>query len=259
MKIAVSGKGGVGKSTVAAALALTYARKGARVLALDADPDYNLAAALGYSREEQSAIVPISRQIALIEERTGAVVSQYGQVFKINPEVSDVSDKYATTRNGVSLLVLGAVKSGGGGCACPENTFVKALVTSLVLFQNETLIMDMEAGIEHLGRGTAKGVDVLVVVVEPGQRSIDCAVTILRMAHEIGLKRVLIIGNKVTGAADEAFIRNALPGQDFLAVLPYSEAVRNADRDGITALDAPGTGLRDIFAEIIDKIEEHKQ
>lgn len=254
MKIAISGKGGVGKSTFAAALALTLAKNGGKVLALDADPDANLAAALGISRELQKTIVPISRQIELIEERTGAKVDQYGKVFKLNPEVSDVADQYAITHNGVSLLVLGAIKNGGGGCACPENTFIRALVTDLVLFKNETLIMDMEAGIEHLGRATAQGVDVMVVVVEPGQRSIDCATTVIRMANEIGIKKLVFVLNKVSSKEDEDFIREALPGQDIIAVIPYSKSIRNADRDGVSVLDVLDEELTAKFNEVINKI-----
>ncbi len=255
MKIAVSGKGGVGKSTVAAALALMSAAKGNTVLALDADPDANLASALGIPHGEQKKIRTISSQMELIEERTGAKMNTYGRVFKLNPEVSDVAEKYAYTHKGVSLLVLGAVKAGGSGCACPESTFIKALVTNLVMYKNETLIMDMEAGIEHLGRGTARGVDVMAVVVEPGQRSMDCAETIIRMAGEIGLKRVVFIGNKVTGKEDEAFIRDSLAGHEILAMLPYSEAIRQADRDGVSALDTADEALRTKFEEIYSKIE----
>ena len=151
MKIAISGKGGVGKSTFAAALSLLLARQGRQVLAVDADPDSNLAASLGVSAADRRRIVPIARQVALIEERTGAKVSQFGQVFKINPEVSDIADTFACRHNGVALLVLGAVERGGGGCACPENVLLKALVSELVLRRNEALVMDMEAGIEHLG------------------------------------------------------------------------------------------------------------
>lgn len=255
MKIAISGKGGVGKSTFAAALALSIAKNGGKVLALDSDPDANLAAALGISHAEQLKIVPISKQIELIEERTGAKVAQYGQVFKINPEVSDIAEKYAYTHNGVSLLVLGAIKAGGSGCACPENTFIKALVTDLVLFKNETLIMDMEAGIEHLGRATAQGVDVMVAVVEPGQRSIDCGVTIVRMAKEIGIKKLVFVLNKVASKEDEDFIRQSLPGQEIIAVLPYSSTIRNADRDGVSVLDVLDDELAAKFAEIFKKIE----
>ena len=255
MKIAVSGKGGVGKSTVAAALALLLAQKGNKVLAVDSDPDANLASALGITHEAQQKIVPISRQIALIEERTGAKVSQYGQVFKLNPEVSDVSDNFTYDHNGVSLLVLGAVKAGGGGCACPENTFIKALVTDLILYKNETLIMDMEAGIEHLGRGTARAVDVMIVVVEPGQRSVDCALTIERMAHDLGIKRLVYVANKITSDADRDFIAASLPDRQFLAFLPYSQSVRSADRDGVSVLDTLDDGLRAQFEAILTQIE----
>ena len=225
-----------------------------RVLALDADPDANLASALGIPHDVQATLLPISARIALIEERTGAKVAKYGQVFRLNPMVSDVADTYAYTYRGVSLLTVGAVRTGGGGCACPENTFVKALVSDLVLFKNETLIMDMEAGIEHLGRATAKGVDLMVVVVEPGQRSVDCALSVIRMTGEIGLKKLAFVGNKIVTADDERFLREALPGRDFLAFLPYSAALREADRDGVSvmdALDAPMVaGLRGLFERI---------
>lgn len=256
MKIAVSGKGGVGKSTFAAALALSIAKKGGRVLALDADPDANLASALGISHADQEKIVPISRQIELIEERTGTNVEQYGKVFKLNPHVSDVADGYSYEHNGVALLVLGAVKRGGGGCACPESTFIRALVTDLVMYKNETLIMDMEAGIEHLGRATSQGVDVMVVVVEPGQRSIDCANLVLRMANDIGIKKIAFVANKVATVEEEQFIRDSLPGQNILAVIPYSNTIRNADRDGVSVLDVLDDELRAKFNEIFQKIEE---
>ena len=256
MKIAVSGKGGVGKSTVAAALATLLAQRGEKVLALDADPDANLAGALGMPPEQQAEIVPVARRIALIEERTGVKVEEYGRVFKMNPEVSDVAEKFGTPYQGINLLVLGAVQSGGGGCACPENTFIRALVTDLVLYKHETLIMDMEAGIEHLGRATSQGVDVMVVVLEPGQRSVDCAKTVIRMAKEIGIRRLLFVGNKVTGAADEEFLKTALPGSEFAALIPYSEEIRTADREGVNPLDRAGGGLRAQFEQILTKIEE---
>lgn len=252
MKIAISGKGGVGKSTVAAAIALTIAKQGGRLLALDADPDANLASALGITHSEQEKIIPISRQIELIEERTGTKIEQYGKVFKLNPEVSDIADKFAYKHNDVALLVLGAVKTGGGGCACPESTFIRALITDLVLYKNETLIMDMEAGIEHLGRATSQGVDVMLVVVEPGQRSIDCANTIIRLAKDIGVRRVLFIGNKITSKEDEEFIKSSLPADKILAMLPYSQSIRNADRDGVSVLEVLNSEQREVFEQIVN-------
>ena len=258
MKIAVSGKGGVGKSTVAASIALMLAQRGQRVLALDTDSDANLGAALGFPSSTQ--IKPISEEIALIEERTGAKVSQYGQMFKLNPEVGDVADKLAIKKNGVELLVLGAInKGGGGGCACPENTFIKALVNDLVLYKNETLIMDMEAGIEHLGRSTAMGVDMMVIVVEPGQRSIDCANSVIRLSREIGLNRFIIIGNKVAGDEDRAYIASAFPGLEISAFLPYSQNIRNADRDGVSVLDGMNDQEKAVIEGVISEIWENKR
>lgn len=255
MKIAVSGKGGVGKSTVSAALALYFAQKGGRVLALDADPDANLAAALGISSAQQKKIVTIARQIELIEERTGSKVNEYGRVFKLNPHVSDIADKFAYNLGNVSLLVLGAIQSGGGGCACPESTFLRALVTDLVLYKDETLIMDMEAGIEHLGRATAQGVDLMIVVVEPGQRSVDCARTVIRMAGEIGIKKIAFVANKVLGAEDEAFLRGALPDGEIIAMIPYSDSIRSADRDGVSVLDALDGEIKAVFDGLFAKVE----
>jgi CO dehydrogenase maturation factor len=255
LKIAVSGKGGVGKSTAASIIALMKAEAGERVLALDADPDANLASSLGIAHREQRRIVTVSQQIDLIEERTGAKVGQYGQVFKLNPDVSDVANLYSYRHRGVSLIVLGAVKSGGGGCACPENTFVRALVTDLVLFKGDTLIMDMEAGIEHLGRATSQGVDAMLVVVEPGQRSVDCALLVERMSKEIRIKRVLFMANKVTGDDDRDFIRNALPNRDILAFLPYTSDLKNADRDGASPYDFLDDETRGQYSEIIKRLE----
>jgi len=252
MKIAVSGKGGVGKSTVAASIALILAQRGGRVLALDADPDANLAASLGIPKTVK--ITPISGEIALIEERTGAKIDQYGQIFKLNPNVSDVAEKFAVSHNGVDLLVLGAIKRGGGGCACPENVFIKALVNDLVLYKNETLIMDMEAGIEHLGRATSSGVDVMVIVVEPGQRSLDCADTVIRMSKEIGLANFVIVGNKVTCEDDRRFITNGLSGFNVSAFISYSENIRRADRDGVSALDGMNGEERAILENLVDVI-----
>ena len=254
MKIAISGKGGVGKSTLAAGLALLMARNGQRVLAVDADPDANLASALGISEARQQDIIPISQQAALIEERTGAKVKQYGQMFKLNPEVSDIAGEYATIHENVALLVLGAVEQGGSGCACPESVLIRALVTDLVLYKDDALIMDMEAGVEHLGRATARGVDMMLVVVEPGQRSVDSAKRVIRMAAEIGLTNIRFVANKVNGAEDEAFIREALPDQEVFGMIPYSEEIRKGDRVGISVLDSIGPEIYAEFEAILNKL-----
>jgi CO dehydrogenase maturation factor len=237
MKIAISGKGGVGKTTLAAGLALLLAKQGQGVIALDADPDANLASALGISGADRKKIIPISERRALIEERTGAKVKQYGQMFKLNPEVSDIAGKYAYMHEGVGLIVLGAVEEGGSGCACPESVLIRALVTDLVLHKNQALIMDMEAGIEHLGRGTARGVDKMIIVVEPGQRSIDCAHRIITMSGQIGLEQVCVVANKVASDADRDFIRRALGDISVMGEIPYNEEIRNSDRTDTSVLE----------------------
>jgi CO dehydrogenase maturation factor len=254
MKLAVSGKGGVGKSTLAAALALLMARRGWRVLALDADPDANLAATLGIPQEKRNQIIPISRQVDLIEKRTGAKVKQYGQIFKLNPEVSDIADSYAISHEGVALLILGAVEQGGSGCACPENVLIRALVADLILYKNEALVMDMEAGIEHLGRATANGVDAMLVVVEPGLQSIECARRIEKLSHEIGLKNIQFVANKVNGNLDEEFIGNAFPERHLLGQVPYCESIRQNDWNGRSVLDGLGEKTIEAFESILNKL-----
>ncbi len=258
MKLAISGKGGVGKSTIASALALLMSRHGRKVLAVDADPDANLASALGIPEEIQQKIIPVSRQIALIEERTGAKVNQYGQMFKLNPDVSDVADKYATVHKDIALLVLGAVEKGGSGCACPESVLLRSLITDLILYKDEALVMDMEAGIEHLGRATAKGVDTMLIVVEPGRRSVDCAQRIIQMSSEIGIRTIQLVANKVTTADDESFLRDAFPNHDLLETIPYSEDIRLADRKGNAVIDEINADLLNKFENILVKIEENK-
>ncbi|HUH65521.1 MAG TPA: AAA family ATPase [Syntrophales bacterium] len=255
MKLAISGKGGSGKTTLAAALALLIAREGRKVLAVDADPDANLATALGIPSSEQEKIVPISREAALIEERTGAEVKQYSQIFKLNPEVSDIAERFAYRHRGVALLILGAVPRGGEGCACPESTLLRALVTDLVLYKDDALVMDMEAGVEHLGRATASGVDSMMIVVEPGQRSIDSTKRILRLALDIGLKDIRLIANKVAGPADEKFLREAFPENRFMGFIPYREEFRHGDRDGHSVLDDLPRDLIRCFLDVLKKLE----
>jgi len=239
---------------VAAALALIFAERGNTVLAVDADPDANLASALGITSEAQKGIVTIARQKELIEERTGAELDGYGRMFKLNPEVADIADTHAFLHRGVNLLILGAVKGGGTGCACPESTLLRALVQDIVLHRSETLVMDMEAGIEHLGRATARGVDVLIAVVEPGHRAVGTVERIAGMAADIGIRKVCAVLNGVRDDDDGRYLEDRLRGYDILGTIPYSDAIRANDRDGRSVLDDIAPGLRRYFEEIADHI-----
>jgi CO dehydrogenase maturation factor len=230
MKLAVSGKGGVGKTTFAALLIRNLSDAGKKVLAIDADPDANLAAALGIPDPER--IIPIAEMKEMIFERTGAQPGTIGGFFKLNPQVDDLPDTVSIKKDNFKLMRLGSVKKGGSGCLCPESTLLKALVMHIVLARDEVVVMDMEAGIEHLGRATAKAVDKLIVVVEPGRRSIDTAEHIRRLASEIQLNRIAVVGNKIRSPQDEEFLRKHLTGFDILGFLPYSNDLIEADLNG---------------------------
>jgi CO dehydrogenase maturation factor len=236
MKIAISGKGGVGKTLLAAMLSKIFAEYGYSVIAIDADPDANLAATLGFSNPEQ--IIPISEMSDLIEERTGAKPGQSAPYFKLNPRVDDIPEKYALKQDGIRLMRMGRIKKGGAGCYCPENTLLKALLTHLLVARNEVVILDMEAGIEHLGRGTAGAVDKLIIVVEPGRRSIETAFSIRKLATEIGLQNVAVVGNKVRSESDREFIISSLPGFELLGFIPYDQALVDADLANLPILDS---------------------
>ena len=235
MKLAVSGKGGVGKTTFASLLIRTLDAQGKKILAIDADPDANLASGLGIANADK--IVPISEMEDLIFERTGAKPGSIGGYFKLNPKVDDLPDALSVAKNGIKLMRLGGVKKGGSGCICPESALLRALVMHIVLARDELVVMDMEAGIEHLGRATAKAVDKLIVVVEPGRRSIDTAAHIRKLAGEIGLNHIAVVGNKIRNATDEQFLETHLQDFEFLGFLPYDEALIEADLKGCSPFD----------------------
>lgn len=239
MKIAISGKGGVGKTLIASMLCRVFAGMGFAVIAVDADPDANLAVSLGMPHADK--ITPVSEMTELIEERTGTKSGEPGPFFKLNPRVSDIPEKYALKADGVSLLVMGRMKPGGAGCYCAENSFLQALMTHLLLTKDEVVIMDMAAGIEHLTRGTARMVDILLIVVEPGRQSIETALRINTLARELGIKNVAIIGNKLRNIADKDFITSNLHGFKFLGFIPYDPNIATADMSGKSLFEASST------------------
>jgi CO dehydrogenase maturation factor len=226
MKVAVSGKGGVGKTMLVALLSTILHESGYSVLAIDADPNPTLAIALGFP--DAGRIAPISEMGDLIEERTGARPGQAAPYFKINPKVDDIPEKHWVEHNGIRLMVMGRLKKGGSGCYCPESALLEALVAHLLLRRDEVVIMDMEAGVEHLGRATAKAVDELIIVVEPGRGSIDTAFRIRELARDIGVEGVKVVANKVRSGRDRELLLAAMPDFEFLGFVPYDQSVIEA-------------------------------
>jgi CO dehydrogenase maturation factor len=254
MKIAVSGKGGIGKTTIVGFMARIFRDNGNQVLAIDADPDMNLATILGIS--EVDKIVPIIEYKKLIAERTGTEVGKSSPIFQMNPKVSDIPDSYCVEHEGIKLMAMGSVRKGGGGCACPENTFLKQLISHLVLLRKEVVLLDMEAGIEHLGRGTAIGVDLLVVVVEPSKASIETANRIKKLSSDIGIKHIKVICNKVRDSADKDFLKENIKDLEISGFLDYSDEIRKINTGNSSALMIEGKPLEQM-KQIIDKWRKH--
>lgn len=255
MKVAITGKGGVGKTTLSATLARLYAAEGRTVLCADVDPDANLGLALGLTEEEVNAIVPISKMRSLIEERTGATKDNL--FYKLNPQVSDIPDTYAKEVNGVKLLVMGTVETGGSGCVCPEHVMLKAVLSALSFRKDDVVIMDMEAGLEHLGRGTASVMDQFIVVVEPGARSIQTYEKVRQLAADIGIHQVRVVGNKIRDDADRQFIESRIPAEDILGFISYNAEVIDADRNGLSPYDVSPKAVEEI-REIKNRMEESR-
>ncbi len=248
MKIAITGKGGVGKTTLASMIISRFAESGKRVIAVDADPDANLAQALGFSDVDK--IVPISEMDSLIEERTGAKPGKTGSIFKLNPRVDDLPEKISLKKGNIHLMVMGTVRKGGAGCVCPESTLLKNLITHLVLFQDDIVVMDMEAGIEHLGRGTASGVDILIIVVEPGMRSIGTAANIKALSSDLGIKRTAAVGNRIRSAEDEEFIRKNIGNIEIIGFIPFDEKIIESDMLGRSVISNISCNIDGIFNRI---------
>ena len=263
MKLAIVGKGGVGKTLVAGTLVRLFAGNGFKVLAFDLDPAMNLSYTIGINAEIASKITPLSENHDLIEERTGARPGSSGSVFSLTPKVSDIAEKYGVVGpDGIHLIVMGTVRSGGTGCMCPSNALAKALVRHLLVSSNEVVIMDMEAGLEHLGRGTVKGVNVMLCVVEPRMQSIETARRIFELSTHIGVKDVFVVGNKIKSNDDKQFIETSINKEKMplISTIPYDELMEKADKARIAPVDyAPNSSaikaIEVLKNYLIDKYE----
>ncbi|OGS27376.1 MAG: hypothetical protein A2297_05600 [Elusimicrobia bacterium RIFOXYB2_FULL_48_7] len=253
MKIAISGKGGTGKTTLTALLGHVFLKEGNKVFLIDADPDGNLGVALGFSRAELSAVKPVSELKDIINQRTENNGSGF---FKLNPKVDDIPEKYSLKKDNLHLLILGILKRGGGGCYCPENTFLKALLRNLIIERSEVVIIDMPAGIEHLGRGTAESVDVLLVVVEPTLKSIQTAQRLTSLASDLKMKKILYIGNKITGAPDIKFLEENILGK-LAGYVSSSAEILEAEKTGSPVYDAAPAALKEA-SSIREKLFENQ-
>jgi CO dehydrogenase maturation factor len=254
MKLAITGKGGVGKTTLTALLAQTYANASRDVLAVDADPSPCLAGALGFPEELRAKLHPIAEMDELIEERTGAKPGTVGGFFTINPRVDDIPERFSITHRGVRLLEMGSVELGGSGCICPEAAMLKTLFTHLLFRKDDILLLDMYAGVEHLGRATVDFVDAMLIVVEPTRRSLGTAAQIKKLANDIGLKRLYLVGNKVRDEDEAKFLETETPGLPVLGYLPADLKVQEADRLNIPVYDHV-PALKEAAEKILMKLE----
>ncbi len=250
MKIAISGKGGVGKTTIMALLAGELRKQSREVLIIDADPSPHMAETLGIRNAGE--VKPIAEMTRLLAERAGK--TEGSPFYNLNPDVNDLLRDFMIEHEGIRLMVLGAVQVAEGGCACPENHVLRKMLKKMLLTAKEVVLLDMEAGIEHLGRGTVAGVDQLLIVVIPSRSSIRTALKIKQMADDVKIPRVLFVGNLVQNEEDRRFLTDSL-GEAPVAFFPDSATIRRAER-AETAIIGLEEGLGNAPEQLLQAVNE---
>lgn len=236
MKVAVSGKGGVGKTLIAGGIARGFAERKYKTIAIDADSSPNLALTLGLTAEEARKIVPISENKALVDSKTS---TGYSHVYNLNFSVDDIVKEYSVaTPLGVNLIVMGTVQSMGAGCMCAPTAVIRALLRYLVVETDEAVVLDLEAGVEHIGRGTARQVDVLLIVADSNLKSLEIAKHIHDMAAAAGMKQLYLVGNRVMNDEQKVAIKSYADknGLTVLDFVPFDTKVTEFDMLGKTPL-----------------------
>ncbi|AEH44639.1 cobyrinic acid ac-diamide synthase [Thermodesulfatator indicus DSM 15286] len=247
MKIAICGKGGVGKSTIAALLCRALLEKGYKVLAIDADPSPHLARLLGF--KEADKVTPIAEMKDLLAARA----EKEGPFYSLNPKVDDLPEKFTLVRNGLKLMVLGAIKEAGGGCACPEQTVLRRLLSFLLLQSKEAIVIDLEAGVEPFGRATISAIDAVLIVVQPYLGSIETAKQIAKMAKDLGVKNIFFVGNNISDKEDIVFLEKELDSP-LLVYFFNNKDLAGAERSGqsVIEIDEP----KKIAHLLVEKLEK---
>jgi CO dehydrogenase maturation factor len=247
MKLAISGKGGVGKTTIAAGLIKHFADQGYQVYAVDADPDTSLGLVLGIPEERIGNLKPIAEMRDLLAERAGGS----GAYFSLNPEVDSLLKEFTIKNGNILFLKMGAVKPGGSACYCRENTVLNSMINSIVLKREEMVILDMSAGIEHLTRGTARGVDLMLIVTEPTLVSVQTAKVVQKLASEIGVKQIKFVGNKLRGPKDEEFILSHLPPDDVIGLIPFQPEILDMAAGSADEQSYTTAGIAELAARLV--------
>ena len=253
MKITVCGKGGCGKSTVSALLAKEFERMGKTVLVADSDEsNYGLHRQLGvklprdfteyFGGKEKAFKTMMAGEILDTVKLSAFAKKFYSEPFTLN----EIPEEYISRNNGVMLISSGKIHQANEGCACTMNSILKQFIQHLTVGKNEVVLLDMEAGLEHLGRGTTEGMDQFIVVIEPGARSVQTYRNVKRLAEELGVKKVRVVANKIRDVSDEAFVKDRIPESDLLGFVHYNPEIMNADREGVSPYDFSQTAVDEI-------------